>query len=245
MLFREDQVLVGWKDNKGVYMASNKFTGESSTTCSRYSRKDRKKINVPIPEMFIKYNGGMGGVDLLDMMVACYRVRYRIRKWWFPIYAWSLNVCAVNGWRLRMQATKVKEPFLDFVRELCMDMMAVHGSPPVRRISHVADPAAGDRFDGMNHWIEGTELDAAGKNKRRNCRYCALLKKADKKAVFICSKCQVPLHIHCFKERIFTFELKFFEKITQIQMSIFFRKKKRPELKWVSKIILRHVYKKI
>jgi hypothetical protein len=84
VLYREDQVLVGWKDN-GVYMASNKFTGESPTTCSRYSRKDKKKIQVPIPEMFIKYNGGMGGVDLLDMMVAVYRVRYRIRKWWFPI----------------------------------------------------------------------------------------------------------------------------------------------------------------
>jgi hypothetical protein len=97
VLYSEDQVLVGWKDNKGVYMATNKFTGESNTTCSRYSRKDKKKIQVPIPEMFIKYNGGMGGVDLLDMMVAVYRVRYRIRKWWFPIYAWSLNVCAVNG----------------------------------------------------------------------------------------------------------------------------------------------------
>ena len=199
VLYREDQVLVGWKDNKGVYMASNKFTGETYTTCSRYSRKDKTKIQVPIPEMFINYNGGMGGVDLLDMMVACYRVRYRIRKWWFPIYAWSLSVCAVNGWRLRMQVTGVKEPFLDFLRELCVAMMAEHGSPPVRRNTHVTDPADGARFDGLNHSMVGTELDDAGKNKRRNCRYCALQKKPDMKSVFVCEKCKVPLHINCFK----------------------------------------------
>jgi hypothetical protein len=107
VLYREDQVLVRWKDNKGVYMATNKFTEESSTTCSRYSRKEKKKIQVPILKMLTKYNGGMGGMDLLDMMVAVYRVRYRIRKWWFPIYAWSLNVCAINGWRLRRQVTGV------------------------------------------------------------------------------------------------------------------------------------------
>jgi hypothetical protein len=155
--------------------------------------------------MFIKYNGGMGGVDLLDMMVAVYRVRYRIRKWWFPIYAWSLNVCAVNGWRLRMQVTGVKEPFLDFVRELCVAMMSEHGSPPVRRNTHAVDPAEGARFDGLNHWMVGTELDAAGKNRRRNCRHCALQKKPDMKTVYLCEKCKVPLHVHCFKGRIFYF----------------------------------------
>jgi len=52
---------------------------------------------------FRNYNDGMGGVDLLDNLVACYRVLYRIKKWWFPIYIWSLSVCAVNGWRLRMR----------------------------------------------------------------------------------------------------------------------------------------------
>jgi hypothetical protein len=183
VLFREDQVLVGWRDNRVVYMVSNKFTAENSTTCSRYSCQDRKNIKVSIPEMFKRFNSGIGGVDLLDAMVAVYRVRYRIRKWWFPIYAWSLSVCAVNAWRLRMQVTGLKEPFLDFLRELCVSMMAEHGSPPVRRNTYVADPAEEGRFDGQNHWMEGTEMDASGKSKRRNCRYCALQKKPDMKTV--------------------------------------------------------------
>ena len=42
----------------------------------------------------------MGGVDLLDNMVTCYRVPYQKKKWWFTIYIWSLSVSAVNAWRL-------------------------------------------------------------------------------------------------------------------------------------------------
>jgi hypothetical protein len=41
--------------------------------------------------MFRQYNASMGGVDLMDNMVACYRVPYRIKKWWFPFYTWSLR----------------------------------------------------------------------------------------------------------------------------------------------------------
>lgn len=104
-----------------------------------------------------------------------------------------------------MQVTGVKEPFLDFVRELCVAMMSEHGSPPVRRNTHAVDPAEGARFDGLNHWMVGTELDAAGKNRRRKCRHCALQKKPDMKTVYLCEKCKVPLHVHCFKGRIFYF----------------------------------------
>jgi hypothetical protein len=47
-----------------------------------------------------------------------------------------------------------------------------------------------------------TELDQKGQAKRRNCRQCFLEGKKDMKAVFMCDKCTVPLHTHCFKERI-------------------------------------------
>ena len=58
---------------------------------------------IGVPEMIEAYNDNMGGVDLLDNMVACYRVPYRKKKWWFNIFIWSLNVSAVNAWRLRMK----------------------------------------------------------------------------------------------------------------------------------------------
>jgi hypothetical protein len=60
-------------------------------------------------------------------------VPYRIKKWWFPIYSWSLSVAAVNAWRLRMQVKGKREPFLDFMRELVVEMFAKHGTAPIRK----------------------------------------------------------------------------------------------------------------
>lgn len=198
--YRNDQVLVAWRDNKGVYMTSNKFGSEANTTCRRFCRAKHKYIQVPIPDMFKAYNNNMGGVDLLDSMVAVYRVPYRIRKWWFAIYSWSLSIYAVNGWRLRMKTTGQKEPFLDFLRELCIEMFLQHGKPYLKK-PLTSTHEASSRFDGLNHWIVNTDLDAQGKPKRRNCKNCSLKKKPDMKAAYICEKCNVPLHVNCFKEK--------------------------------------------
>jgi hypothetical protein len=91
ILYRKDQVLVGWKDNKAVYMASNVHGAKMDRCCRRYNRVEKRDIQVPIPAMFQHYNARMGGVDLLDNLVSVYRVNYRMKKWWYPFYTWSLR----------------------------------------------------------------------------------------------------------------------------------------------------------
>ncbi len=103
VLYKDDQVLIAWKDNKGVYMASNKFGADTTNNCRRFCRTERKYVTVPIPTMVQRYITGMGGVDLMDNMVACYRILFPIKKWSFPIYTWSVN--GANAWRLRMRQT--------------------------------------------------------------------------------------------------------------------------------------------
>ena len=76
-VFNEDQILTAWKDNKAVYIGSNKYGVEPLVTCNRYSRIERKQIQIPMPACIDRYNRGMGGVDLLDNIVACYRIKYR------------------------------------------------------------------------------------------------------------------------------------------------------------------------
>lgn len=46
IIYKSDQVLVAWKDNKTVFMASNKYGAETDKTCRRYSRTERKDIQV-------------------------------------------------------------------------------------------------------------------------------------------------------------------------------------------------------
>jgi hypothetical protein len=128
------------------------------------------------------------------------RVVYRIRKWWFGIYTWSLSASAVNAWRLRMMITGKKESFLDFLRELVLAMFAEHGNPPSKKRKSLAEPCEEVRFDGKNHWIVSTELDQKGQAKRRNCKQCTLEGKKDLKSVNMCEKCEMPLHVHCFKK---------------------------------------------
>ena len=76
VVYREDAVLVGWKDSK----ASNKHKGTSRSTCSRYNRFEQKYTEVQIPEYIQAYNAGMGGEDVMDKLVAGYRPKYRITK---------------------------------------------------------------------------------------------------------------------------------------------------------------------
>ena len=63
-----------WRDNKGLYAASNVHAlsdeNDPDKTVKRYSRIEKKSDIVPIPYLLHQYNQYMGGVDLLDMMVA-------------------------------------------------------------------------------------------------------------------------------------------------------------------------------
>ena len=73
--------MVAWRDNKGVYVASNIHALsdeiDPDKTVKRYSRIEKKSDIVPIPYLLHQYNQYMGGVDFLDMMVATYRIPFR------------------------------------------------------------------------------------------------------------------------------------------------------------------------
>jgi hypothetical protein len=82
----------------------------------------------------------------------------------------------------------------------------------VRKRTSLSGPVPDARYDGREHWIISTELDMAGKPKRRNCKLCALEKKPDSKTLLMCEKCLVPLHTHCFKEGFMNFFMVFFSQ---------------------------------
>ena len=70
------------EDNKSVYVASNVHgVGDGSNTTRRYSKTVHRKISVSQPDVIKMYNKMMGGVDLVDQQIACYRPRIRKRKW--------------------------------------------------------------------------------------------------------------------------------------------------------------------
>ena len=71
-------VLVQWNDNRVVYMASNFAGVQPINAVKRFSQRQKKRIDVSQPHCFMRYNQGMGGVDLLDCFISQY---------WPTIYA--------------------------------------------------------------------------------------------------------------------------------------------------------------
>ncbi len=55
--------VVGWNDNRPVYVASNCEQSNPLSDVSRWSSAEKKKIQIPQPNMVRSYNKDMGGVD--------------------------------------------------------------------------------------------------------------------------------------------------------------------------------------
>lgn len=70
---REDKklTLIRWMDNKAITMASSAQTVNPIHQCRRYSKSDQRYLNIPQPVKH--YNYFMGGVDLLNRLIAAYR----------------------------------------------------------------------------------------------------------------------------------------------------------------------------
>jgi hypothetical protein len=53
-------LVVKWKDSKVVKVASNFCGIHRLGSAKRYSQKDKKVINIPVPKLIQNYNNGMG-----------------------------------------------------------------------------------------------------------------------------------------------------------------------------------------
>ena len=69
--------LVGWNDNRAVYLASNVYSTQPTKQIQRWDRKQKEFISVTQPASFNAYNKGRGGVDRCDQNVAAYRICIR------------------------------------------------------------------------------------------------------------------------------------------------------------------------
>ena len=75
-----------WKDSKVVTVAST-YTGvDPIKKAQRYSKAEKKRVEITQPNVVAEYNYGMGGVDRIDQNIAAYMITERSKKWWWPVY---------------------------------------------------------------------------------------------------------------------------------------------------------------
>ena len=91
-------ILVKFFDNKPVYIGSTTYGVHRQSTLRRYSKEHKKRIQIQCPNVVYEYNKNMGGVDKSNYLVSLYRLKYKSRKWYMPIFFYYIDICLTNAW---------------------------------------------------------------------------------------------------------------------------------------------------
>ncbi|XP_025764440.1 piggyBac transposable element-derived protein 3 [Oreochromis niloticus] len=175
--------VIKWLDKKPVVMASPAYGIEPQDTCTRWSKKDKRFVQVPRPLAIAEYNTNMGGVDLVDQMLGFYRMASRTLKWTVRAVLHFFDLVMTNLWfqyrsDLQFQGKKPLK-FLDFKLLLGEELItwAQAGSasdseddytPP--RQKWKPQPNEALRHYGAIHLSEMVDETHASRYRRSNCK---------------------------------------------------------------------------
>lgn len=190
----DSQVLVRWNDNAPVTMVSNILGAEPLATCSRYSRHNKKYLNVPQPDIVKRYNTSMGGVDRLDQNINHLRIKIGGKKWYYPIVTWLLDTSVQNAWQLHKKAGGTLTA-LNFRREIVCVILRCGAEVRKRQssggsVGRLATPGEVDvRYDCIGHFL------IVQRNVRKYCAY----EGCKTKCQTYCEKCNKAICAEHFK----------------------------------------------
>ncbi|GBP70847.1 PiggyBac transposable element-derived protein 3 [Eumeta japonica] len=183
---------VKWHDNNVVCLLTNFDTVEPFVKTNRYSKTENAKVSVNQPRLIHNYNKNIGGVDKHDWLISKYPIRFRGKKWYWPLVIRVLDMSLVNTWIIYNRVNKDETiPLLDFRRRVCFSWMKKsEGSTckPTPGSSKVLLESV--RFDNIGHYVtkRGKQRRRQGQGCKKNLSFCA---KCDKT---LCSDCFIPYH---------------------------------------------------
>ncbi|KAG9280005.1 piggyBac transposable element-derived protein 3-like, partial [Astyanax mexicanus] len=189
-----------WLDSSVIHMASS-CTGLSPTdVAQRWSKKEKRMLNIQRPFSVKLYNQHMGGVDLMDQCVAMYPHRRRNKRWYIRVFFHFLDVTTVNAWLLyRMSGNEAKD-LLHFKASIARALInagsvKIHtrgrpsATPPPAKRRAVSKPPPEIRYAHGNHWPQLKETKNASRCQDAACT---------RRTKYICMQCLVALCPGCF-----------------------------------------------
>ena len=191
-------VVTRWNENSFVTLASNCQAVNAIGKAKRFSRKEKKMIEVNEPYAVRYYNQNMGRVGYMDQNISFNRVPAHAKKWWMSLFMFMPDSAMQNAWLLYRQSDASKSIPLDllgFRKEVVGIYCQKHlswqsgvgsvGHPVLvtsRKLVHLSEPV---RIDEQGHY-------RASNLTQRRCAYCGM------KFKFILGKWNIGLPIDCF-----------------------------------------------
>ena len=113
---------VKWMDNSVVGMLSNCIGPYPLEKVERFSRKGKRMVQIPLPNLIPHYNNTMGGVD----QHIAYRPVIKPKKWWWPHFTNTLGVLMGASWRIHCITNPDEgQTMLYFVRSVVQSYLHV------------------------------------------------------------------------------------------------------------------------
>ena len=209
-------IVIRWLDNSAVQLISNYMSHVDGPDAKRWSKKEKKYIQIKRPLIVHEYNIHMGGVDLCDMLLALYRICQRSVKYYMHIFYYCLGISVANGWLLHRRHSEQKGinrkhhlTLLKFKAQVANSLLhsgkssgVKRGRPSLQeddlkrgkrgRQPSVPTPSADVRKDGVGHLPHFAD-------KQQRCNHC----KTGYSSIQ-CSKCKVHLCMvkkrNCFSD---------------------------------------------
>lgn len=209
-------IVVRWLDNSAVQLISNYMSHIDGPDAKRWSKKEKKYIQIKRPLIVHEYNVHMGGVDLCDMLLALYRISQRSVKYYMHIFYYCLGVSVANGWLFYRRHSEQKGierkhqlTLLKFKTQVANSLLHSGKSSAVKRgrpslqedelkqgkrgrHPSVPTPSADIRKDRVGHFPHFAD-------KQQRCHHC----KTGYSSIQ-CSKCKVHLCLvkkrNCFAD---------------------------------------------
>jgi hypothetical protein len=180
---------VRWVANAVITMASTGYGVNPKNSVKRFSRQEKKLVQVPRPLVVSTYNNNMGGTDLMDENINRYRISIRGKKWWWCIYTWLIDVTVQNAWILyKTSHKKDKMSQLELRRIIVTNYLLKYQDLPKTK-GRPTVVNSDKRYDGTQHYVVNVP-----DGKRRRCSY----ENCNGKGRTMCNKCDKGLCISCF-----------------------------------------------
>lgn len=179
-------VVCKWHDNSVVTLASNSAPVYPIKQVSRFSEKEKKRIQIPQPQLVHLYNENMGGVDRSDQNISLYRVSVRGKKWYFSLFAHCVDMVMQNTWHIH-KWNRGKMDLLACRRSVATSLLKTYKKDGKRGPSKAPKNLhEHSRYDRLDHLVIYQE-------KQTRCGLC------HKKVQSKCMKCDIALHVKdCF-----------------------------------------------